>query len=126
MDVQTATVTLSASSDPPAIAGPAATGVATATATTSLPALPAAPAPSDPSPSPTADRSLSGNVAKLLAPAGTSTTVSFRVAPGSDQIVVVLTDSATGKVIAQFPSETLIALAQFFEKLDGGVVDKKV
>jgi uncharacterized FlaG/YvyC family protein len=29
-------------------------------------------------------------------------------------------------VIVQFPSETLIALAQFFDKLDGSVVNKKV
>jgi uncharacterized FlaG/YvyC family protein len=43
-----------------------------------------------------------------------------------------VTDTQTGKVVVQFPSETLVALAQFFQKLDnttadnGAVVDKKV
>jgi hypothetical protein len=69
-------------------------------------------------------KTLSSDVSKLLDPSGSGTQVSFRVAGGSDQTVVVVTDN-TGKVISQFPSETLIALAQFFDKLDGSVVDKK-
>jgi len=73
---------------------------------------------------PDSTKSLSSDVSKLLDPAGSGTQVSFRVAGGSDQTVVVVTDT-TGKVISQFASETLIALAQFFEKLDGSVVDKK-
>ncbi len=76
--------------------------------------------------------SLPSNVAKLYGAAADSTTVSFQPAAGSNEIVTVITDKQSGKVVAQFPSETLVALAQFFQKLDsstadsGAVVDKKV
>jgi hypothetical protein len=76
--------------------------------------------------------SLPGNVGKLYAAPANTTSVSFEPAAGSNEIVTVVTNTQTGKVIVQFPSETLIALAQFFQKLDnsagsnGAVVDKKV
>jgi hypothetical protein len=75
--------------------------------------------------------SLSGNVAKVYNLPDQQVQVSFQTAPGSSEVVTVFTDKSTGKVIVQFPSETLIALAQFFQKLDnsadnGAVVDKKV
>jgi hypothetical protein len=73
-----------------------------------------------------ADQSFSSSVADLYNVPKATTQVSFRVAPGSNEIVTVVSDTATGKVLAQFPSETLIALAQFFQKLDGSVVDQKV
>jgi flagellar protein FlaG len=52
--------------------------------------------------------------------------VSFQIEQNPNEIVTVFTDKQTGKVIVQFPSETMIALAKLFDKLDGGVVDKKV
>lgn len=77
--------------------------------------------------------SLPANVGKIYNIAGSNIAVSFQVASGSNEIVTVFTDKTSGKVIVQFPSETLIALAKFFQKLDGGgsdsngaVVDKKV
>jgi len=74
---------------------------------------------------------LPGNVAKLYGASADTTSVSFQPAQGSSEIVTVVTDTKTGKVVVQFPSETLVALAQFFQKLDntadnGAVVDKKV
>jgi len=52
--------------------------------------------------------------------------VSFQIEQNPNEIVTVFTDKQTGKVIVQFPSETLIALAKFFDKLDGSVINKKV
>jgi uncharacterized FlaG/YvyC family protein len=75
---------------------------------------------------PGSDQSLSSSVAGLYNAPKDTTEVSYRVAPGTNEIVTVVSDKATGKVIVQFPSETLIALAQFFQKLDGSVVDQKV
>ena len=75
---------------------------------------------------------LPGNVSKLYGVPTNTTSVSFQPAQGSNEIVTVVTDTQTGKVVVQFPSETLVALAQFFQKLDsagadnGAVVDKKV
>jgi len=75
-------------------------------------------------------QSLPGNVAKVYNIPASTVQVSFQAAQGSNEIVTVFTDKQSGKVIVQFPSETLIALAQFFQKLDssannGAVVDKK-
>ena len=87
------------------------------------------PAPGTPGQSGTG--SLPGNVAKLVHAPVATTEVSFQPSSSSNEIVTVVTDKATGKVIVQFPSETLIALAQFFHKLDsaasnnGAVLDKK-
>jgi flagellar protein FlaG len=52
--------------------------------------------------------------------------VSFQIEQNPNEIVTVFTDKQTGKVIVQFPSETMIALAKLFDKLDGSVVNKKV
>jgi flagellar protein FlaG len=52
--------------------------------------------------------------------------VSFEIEQNPNEIVTVFTDKQTGKVIVQFPSETMIALAKLFDKLDGSVVNKKV
>lgn len=69
---------------------------------------------------------LAGSVAKLFNEREANVEVSFRIESGVDQVVTVFTDKQTGKTIVQFPSETLIALAQFFNKLGGGLLDKKV
>jgi len=52
--------------------------------------------------------------------------VSFQIEQNPNEIVTVFTNKQTGKVIVQFPSETMIALAKLFDKLDGSVVNKKV
>jgi len=70
--------------------------------------------------------SISTGVAKLFNAAEQNVSVSFRAEAGSNEIVTVFTDKESGKVIVQFPSETLIALGKVLDKLDGGVVNKKV
>jgi uncharacterized FlaG/YvyC family protein len=72
------------------------------------------------------DPTLAAGVAKLYNANEQNISVSFQVEQNPNEIVTVFTDKQTGKVIVQFPSETLIALAKFFDKLDGGVVNKKV
>jgi hypothetical protein len=72
------------------------------------------------------DESVASGVAKLYNAAEQNVSVSFQIEQNPNEIVTVFTDKHTGKVIVQFPSETLIALAKFFDKLDGGVVNKKV
>ena len=73
-----------------------------------------------------ADQTLSGAVAKLFNAQEQNVSVSYRIEQNPNEIVTVFTDKQTGKVIVQFPSETLIALAKLFDKLDGNVVNKKV
>jgi len=71
------------------------------------------------------DQTLTPALAKLFNTPQENVSVSFQVAQDSNDVVVVLSDASTGKTIAQFPSETLIAMAQFFNKLAGAVVDQK-
>jgi flagellar protein FlaG len=73
-----------------------------------------------------ADATLSTGVAQLYNAQEQNVSVSFQIEQNPNEIVTVFTDKQTGKVIVQFPSETLIALAKFFDKLDGSVVNKKV
>jgi hypothetical protein len=72
------------------------------------------------------DKTVASGVAKLFAAQEQNVAVSFQVEQDPNEIVTVFTDKTTGKVIVQFPSETLIALAKFFDHLDGSVVNKKV
>jgi hypothetical protein len=72
------------------------------------------------------DSSLTSGIAQLYNVAQQNVSVSFQVSTNPNEIVTVFTDTKTGKVIVQFPSETMIALAKLFDKLDGSVVNKKV
>jgi flagellar protein FlaG len=72
------------------------------------------------------DTTLASGVAKLYNVQEQNISVSFQIEQNPNEIVTVFTDKQTGKVIVQFPSETLIALAKFFDKLDGSVINKKV
>lgn len=72
------------------------------------------------------DKTLSSGVAQLYNTQEQNVSVSFQIESNPNEIVTVFTDKQTGKVIVQFPSETMIALAKFFDKLDGSVVNKKV
>jgi uncharacterized FlaG/YvyC family protein len=72
------------------------------------------------------DTTLASNVAALYNVQQQNITVSFQIEQNPNEIVTVFTDKQTGKVIIQFPSETMIALAKLFDKLDGSVVNKKV
>jgi flagellar protein FlaG len=72
------------------------------------------------------DSTLKSGVAQLYNVAQQNISVSFQISQNPNEIVTVFTDTQTGKVIVQFPSETMIALAKLFDKLDGSVVNKKV
>jgi hypothetical protein len=72
------------------------------------------------------DSTLTSGVAQLYNIPQQNVSVSFQVSTDPNEIVTVFTDTKTGKVIVQFPSETMIALAKLFDKLDGSVVNKKV
>lgn len=70
--------------------------------------------------------SLTSGIAQLYNTPQQNVSVSFQISTNPNEIVTVFTDTKTGKVIVQFPSETMIALAKLFDKLDGSVVNKKV
>ena len=82
-------------------------------------------AASDVAASKSSDETLKPLVAKLYNAAEANVEVSFQVAKGLDEVVTVFTDRSTGKVIVQFPAESLVALAQFFQKLAGNILDAK-
>jgi hypothetical protein len=72
------------------------------------------------------DSSLANAVGLLYNVQEQNIAVSFQIEQNPNEIVTVFTNKQTGKVIVQFPSETMIALAKLFDKLDGNVVNKKV
>ena len=57
------------------------------------------------------DTTLASNVATLYNLQQQNITVSFQIEQNPNEIVTVFTDKQTGKVIVQFPSETMIASA---------------
>ena len=52
--------------------------------------------------------------------------VSFQVATQPNEIVTVFRDSKTNEVVAQFPPEIMVRIAEFFNKLSGATLDQKV
>jgi hypothetical protein len=61
-------------------------------------------------------------VAKLLGPGGAQ--VSYRVYRNPDEIVTVFSDPKTGEEIAQFPSEAMVQIAEFFDAQTGVTLDQ--
>jgi flagellar protein FlaG len=102
-----------------------ATGGAAIGPTPGLATLPAGP-PDGTKKGAELDQTLASNGANLYNVQQQDVSVSFQIQQDPNEIVMVFTDKQTGKVIVQFPSETMIALAKLFDKLDGGVVNKKV
>jgi hypothetical protein len=108
---------------------PAAAPTPPATASAAIPEPPAAaaPPPAAPAvapPSAASDAAIKPVVAKLFNTASSNIVVSFQVVKELNEVVTVFTDKTTGKEIVQFPSQQLIALAEFFSKLAGNVLDK--
>jgi hypothetical protein len=108
-----------------AVAPPTITNGAASNPHPGLATLPAGPPDGSKKGSDT-DSSLTSGIAQLYNVAQQNVSVSFQVSTNPNEIVTVFTDTKTGKVIVQFPSETMIALAKLFDKLDGSVVNKKV
>jgi hypothetical protein len=55
---------------------------------------------------------------------GSNVAVQFKVVHGTNQIVTVFTNKDTGEEISQFPAESMVLIAQFFNKLAGAVLDR--
>jgi len=55
---------------------------------------------------------------------GSNVAVQFKVVHGTNQIVTVFTNKDTGEEISQFPAESMVLIAQFFNKVAGAVVDR--
>jgi hypothetical protein len=65
-------------------------------------------------------QSFAGAVTTLFA--GQDIEVNFRVAHDPNQIVIVYRDAQTGEVINQVPSETIVRLAEFFQREASGAL----
>jgi hypothetical protein len=75
-----------------------------------------------PSPSHASDGTLHTALSALVG-GGAHVSVQFRVV-GPNEIVTEFKNADTGEVITQFPSEAMVLIAQFFNKLAGAVVDR--
>jgi FlaG protein len=64
------------------------------------------------------------NALSHLVGGGSNVGVQFKVVHGTNQIVTVFTNKDTGEEISQFPAESMVLIAQFFNKLAGAVVDR--
>lgn len=75
-----------------------------------------------------AQGALSPVIAKLFGQAdeqhSIAVNVSYRVVHDPNEIVTVFSDPSTGQEIAQFPSELLVQIAQFFDKHNGVTLDQ--
>jgi hypothetical protein len=69
------------------------------------------------------DRTLHTALAQLVGN-GAQVSVQFRVVHDPNEIVTVFTNAQTGQVITQFPPESMVLIAQFFNKLAGAVLDQ--
>jgi FlaG protein len=99
-------------------------------AAAAAPALPAGqpgaqpPAQGQPFPkSPQGDETLHNALSHLVG-GGSNVAVQFKVVQGTNQIVTVFTNKDTGEEISQFPAESMVLIAQFFNKLAGAVLDR--
>lgn len=67
-------------------------------------------------------------IAKLFgggsSPTPLNLNVSYKVVDNIDEIVTVFSDPQTGREIAQFPSQILVGLAEFFDQARGATLDR--
>jgi hypothetical protein len=98
-----------------------ASGQAAAAAQVGLPAFPVPPEPGQKLPPGVKDETLHTALSALVG-GGSHVSVQFRVV-SPNEIVTVFKNSETGEVITQFPAESMVLIAQFFNKLAGAVVD---
>jgi uncharacterized FlaG/YvyC family protein len=55
---------------------------------------------------------------------GSNVSVQFRVVHAPNEIVTVFKNADTGEVISEFPAQSMVLIAQFFNKLAGAVLDR--
>lgn len=99
-----------------------------------LPSAPAAqPAGSEPAPATASHGNdpLSPVIARIMGSgpnqeSSSAVSVSYRIEHNPDMVVTVFTDPQTGVEVAQIPAETLVQLAQFFDKHSGVTLDQSV
>jgi FlaG protein len=76
-----------------------------------------------PKPPHSADETLHRALSHLVG-GGSNVAVQFKVVHGTNEIVTVFTNKDTGEEISQFPAESMVLIAQFFNKVAGAVVDR--
>lgn len=127
LDAASAAYQLIGTASPPAPTPTPAPAVSSAT-----PSAPQVPVPASNQPgatgqsaaAPAADLTLAPAISKLFGGDDLNPVeVSFR--PESGEVVTIFTDKKSGREIVQFPSEVLVQIAKYFEKLAGAVIDKK-
>jgi hypothetical protein len=89
--------------------------------TAGVPAFPTSPA--TPQGQHQGDETLHSALSQLVGN-GAQVSVQFRVVHDPNEIVTVFTNAQTGQVITQFPPESMVLIAQFFNKLAGAVLDQ--
>ncbi len=72
---------------------------------------------------PASDETLHRALSHLVG-GGSNVTVQFRVSHGPNEIVTVFKNVDTGEVISEFPAQSMVLIAQFFNKLAGAVLDR--
>jgi FlaG protein len=107
----------------PAAGTPAAQTAQAAVPSGPVGALPQAPDPNFKTLPKVADETLHRALSQLVG-GGSNVSVQFRVSHDPEQVVTVFRNADTGEVITQFPSEALVLIAQFFNKLAGAVLDR--
>ncbi len=93
--------------------------------TTPAAALQAFPQPGQPSTAqaPAGDQTLHHALSQLVG-GGANVSVQFEVTHDPNEVVTVFKNVETGQVITQFPRESMVLIAQFFNQLAGAVVDR--
>lgn len=120
MDVQA--IDNIAATSGPAAATPGELQAFPTAATTPAPA-PVAAGRSQTDPKPASEDQTLHHALSQLVGSGSNVSVQYRVV-APNEIVTVFKNSDTGEVITQFPSEAMVLIAQFFNKLAGAVVDR--
>ncbi|HEX3551443.1 MAG TPA: flagellar protein FlaG [Candidatus Elarobacter sp.] len=107
-----------------ATSGPAAKAPGELAAFPTASPAPAAPsAPGDATQKPAHTEQTLHHALSQLVGGGSNVSVQYKVV-SPNEIVTVFTNADTGAVITQFPSEAMVLIAQFFNKLAGAVVDR--
>jgi hypothetical protein len=122
MDVQPIDATAQAMMTPAAPAVPAAPAAALSSSQAAATPPPGAHR-SVPAPAQIEDSTLHKALSQLIGK-DANVSVSFRVVHNPNEIVIVFQNADTGKEIMQVPSETMILMAQFFDKLGGAMMDR--
>jgi hypothetical protein len=113
----------------PSSAQPPSSGVPSAPDLTDpVPAAPGQPSPTVPPvfPKEHAAGTIDDAVNKIFNAKPGPLQISYQTSTDPNEVIIVFRDPVTNQVVAQFPSEVLVRLAQFFNRVIGAVFDKQV